>query len=159
MLQGSILQYMYFRPSLSYHLSLRSLFCLFWVAVLHRFYCTIQYVILLCRTKIRLSKWRPLLAYIYIFEAFFLMNLLILEPFIVSWMTQIWLTVAKFTCPCNTLWTSSSFARSDTGVVIDSEPHPSRTWKISLLFAPLAVRVHAGCFFLHSDKTVNTISY
>ena len=27
-LQGSILQY--FRPSLSYHLSLRSLFCLFW---------------------------------------------------------------------------------------------------------------------------------
>ena len=27
------------RPSLSYLLSLRSLFCLFWVAVLHRFYC------------------------------------------------------------------------------------------------------------------------
>ena len=36
--KGSILQY--FWPSLSYHLSLRSLFCLFWVAVLHRFYCT-----------------------------------------------------------------------------------------------------------------------
>ena len=35
--KGSILQY--FWPSLSYHLSLRSLFCLFWVAVLHRFYC------------------------------------------------------------------------------------------------------------------------
>ena len=34
--KGSILQY--FRPSVSYHLSLRSLFCLFWVAVLHRFY-------------------------------------------------------------------------------------------------------------------------
>ena len=35
--KGSILQY--FRPSLSYHLSLRSLFCLFLVAVIHRFYC------------------------------------------------------------------------------------------------------------------------
>ena len=29
----------YFRPSLSYHLSLRSLFCLICVAVLHRFNC------------------------------------------------------------------------------------------------------------------------
>ena len=37
-LQESILQY--FRPSLSYHLSLRSLFCLFLVAVLDRFYCS-----------------------------------------------------------------------------------------------------------------------
>ena len=36
-------------------------------------------------------------------------------------------------------------ARSDTGVVIDSEPHLSRTCKTSLLFAPLAVRVQAGC--------------
>ena len=36
---GSIQQY--FRPSLSYHLSLRSLFCLFLsVAVLHKRYCT-----------------------------------------------------------------------------------------------------------------------
>ena len=34
-----------------------------------------------------------------------------------------------------------SFARSDTGVVIDREPHPSRTCKASLLFAPLAVNV------------------
>ena len=33
----------------------------------------------------------------------------------------------------------SSFARSDTGVVIDSQPHPSP------LFAPLAVRIQAGC--------------
>ena len=39
---------------------------------------------------------------------------------------------------------SSSFARSDTGV-IDSEPHPRRTCKTSLLFAPVAVSVHAGC--------------
>ena len=31
--------------------------------------------------------------------------------------------VAKLTCPCNTLQTSNSFARSDTGVVIDSKPH------------------------------------
>ena len=29
-------------------------------------------------------------------------------------------------------------ARSDTGVVIDREPHPSRTCKTCLLFAPLA---------------------
>ena len=39
----------------------------------------------------------------------------------------------------------NSLARSDTGVVIDSEPHPSHTCKASLLFAPLAVRVQAGC--------------
>ena len=38
MLQGELLQY--FWPSLSYHLSLRSCFVYFWVAVLHRFYCT-----------------------------------------------------------------------------------------------------------------------
>ena len=38
----------------------------------------------------------------------------------------------------------NSFARSDTGVVIDSEPQLSRTSKTSLLFAPLAVRVQAG---------------
>ena len=30
----------YFRPSLSYHLSLRSMLCPFWVTVLHRSYCT-----------------------------------------------------------------------------------------------------------------------
>ena len=38
------------------------------------------------------------------------------------------------------------FARSDTGVVIDSEPHLSRMCKTSFLFAPLAVHVQAGCF-------------
>ena len=37
---------------------------------------------------------------------------------------------------CNMLRTSISFARSDTGVVIDSEPH--------LFFAHLAVRVPFG---------------
>ena len=37
----SILQY--FQPSLSYHLSLRSLFRLFLVAVLHRFYCIVLF--------------------------------------------------------------------------------------------------------------------
>ena len=42
MLQESILQY--FRPSLSYRLSLRSLFCLFLAAAKDRFYCT-------CRCK------------------------------------------------------------------------------------------------------------
>ena len=38
--KGSILQC--FRPSLSYHLSLRSLICLFLVAVLDRFYCKFE---------------------------------------------------------------------------------------------------------------------
>ena len=32
-----------------------------------------------------------------------------------------------------------------TGVVIDSEPHPSHTCKTRLLFAALAVRVYSGC--------------
>ena len=68
-----------------------------------------------------------------------------LDFFIASWITQIWLTAAKLTCPCNTFPTLNSFARSDTGVVIDSEPHLSRTCKTSLLFAPLAVRVQVGC--------------
>ena len=40
----------------------------------------------------------------------------------------------------------NSFVRSGTGVVIDSEPHRSRTSKTSFLFAPLVVRVHTGCF-------------
>ena len=40
---------------------------------------------------------------------------------------------------------NSSFTRSDTGIVIDSEPHLSRTCKTSLKFAPLAVHVHTGC--------------
>ena len=43
------------------------------------------------------------------------------------------------------LRTSNSFARRDTSIVIDSELHLSRTCKTSLLFAPLAVRVHTGC--------------
>ena len=43
------------------------------------------------------------------------------------------------------LRTSNSFARSDTGVVIDSKPHLSCTCKTSLLFAPLDVPVHTGC--------------
>ena len=37
----------YFRPSLSYHLSLRSSFCLFWGTVIHRFYCTIKFLTVL----------------------------------------------------------------------------------------------------------------
>ena len=35
--------------------------------------------------------------------------------------------------------------KCDIGIVIDSEPHPSRTCKSSLLFAPLAVHAQAGC--------------
>ena len=42
-------------------------------------------------------------------------------------------------------YTSNSFPRSDTGVVIDSELHLSRTCKLSLVLSPLAVRVQAGC--------------
>ena len=38
--EGNNLQY--FRPSLSYQLLLRSLFCLFLMAVLHRFYCILN---------------------------------------------------------------------------------------------------------------------
>ena len=49
------------------------------------------------------------------------------------------LTAAKLTCPCNMFRTLNSFTRSDTDVVIDSEPHLSRTCKTSLLFAPSAV--------------------
>ena len=60
-------------------------------------------------------------------------------------MTQIRLSAANLTSPCNTLRTMNSLARSDTSVVIDSEPHQSRTCKTSLLFAPLAVCVHTGC--------------
>ena len=57
-------------------------------------------------------------------------------------------------CTCNTLRTWNSFTRSDTDVEIDSEPHLSRTCKTSLLFAPLAVQVQAGCSvfsILHPD--------
>ena len=61
-------------------------------------------------------------------------------------MTWLLLTAAKLICPCITLRTSNSFARSGTGVVIDSDPPLSRTCKTSLLFAPLAVRVYTGCF-------------
>ena len=48
------------------------------------------------------------------------------------------------------------------GVVIDIEPHPSRTCKTSLLYAPLAVRGSSWLFrfsILHSNKTVNTILF
>ena len=67
------------------------------------------------------------------------------QPFIASWITQIWLTAAKLTCPCNSLRTSNSFARCDTVVVIDSEPHLSCTCKTCFLFAPLTVCVHTAC--------------
>ena len=49
------------------------------------------------------------------------------------------------TCPCIRLQTLNSIPRSDTGVVIDREPQPSRMCKTSFLFAPLAVCVHTGC--------------
>ena len=76
---------------------------------------------------------------IYIFEAILKWIFSFLKLFTASYITQIWLTPAKLTCPCNTLETSNSFANSDTGVVIDSEPHPSRMCKTSLLFAPLVI--------------------
>ena len=49
---------------------------------------------------------------------------------------KIWLTAAKLTCLCNSLQTSNSFARCDTGVVIDSKRHLSWMCKTSFLFAP-----------------------
>ena len=61
-----------------------------------------------------------------------------LLPFIASWITQIWLAAAKLLCPCN-------MHQTHLPEVIDSKPHPSRMCKTSLLFAPLAVRVQAGC--------------
>ena len=85
------------------------------------------------------------LHYIYIFEASLQWIFRFLRPFIASWIRKFSLTAAKLTCRCNTLRTSNSSARSDTSVVIDNEPHLSRTCKTSLLFAPLAVRVQAGC--------------
>ena len=86
-----------------------------------------------------------LLLFIYIFEAILKWIHRFLQPFIASWITQIWLTATKLTCPCNRLRTSNSFAKSDTCVVIDSDPQLSRRCKTSLLFAPLAVRHQAGC--------------
>ena len=59
--------------------------------------------------------------------------------------------------PVQTLGLSNSVARSDTGVVIDSEPHLIRTCKSSLLFAPFTLAVQL--FVLHSNKTVNMIPY
>ena len=46
-----------------------------------------------------------------------------------------------------------------SGVVIDSEPHVSCTWKTSLLFTPLDVRVYTGCSALQSNETVYTHAY
>ena len=54
-------------------------------------------------------------------------------------------SAAKLSYPCNSIRTSNSFGRCDTGVVIDSEPHPSCMCKTSFLFFPLAVGVHTGC--------------
>ena len=66
---------------------------------------------------------------IYIFKESHKWIFKILQPSIASWMTLIWLAAPKVTCPCKTLRTSNSFAKSDTGVVINSEPHLSRTCK------------------------------
>ena len=47
--------------------------------------------------------------------------------------------------PSNSLQTSYSFARYDTGVVIYSESHVSCTCKTGFMFASLVVPVHTGC--------------
>ena len=93
------------------------------------------------------------LTHIYIFEA----RLFFLHSFMAPWITQIWLTAAKLTCLCNTLQTSNSFPRSDTGVVTDSEPQNK----------PLVCSIGCLCSrwlfcfsVLHFDKTmVSTITY
>ena len=63
--------------------------------------------------------------------------------------------------PCNMLRTSNSFARSDTGVVSDSQPHLIHMCKTSLVFAPLAVGDYTGssAFLFYSKKNVTTITY
>ena len=46
--------------------------------------------------------------------------------------------------PVQYAWNIELIFRYDTGVVIDSEPHLSRTCKTSFLFAQKAVHVHTG---------------
>ena len=89
---------------------------------------------------VRLAKYS--LHYIYILQWIF--RFFFLQSFIASWKPHIWLTAAKFTCLRNTLRTLNLFVWNDTGFVNDSERHLSRTCKTSLLFVPLAVRVHTG---------------
>ena len=59
--------------------------------------------------------------------------------------TRVWLTAAKLTCPRNMLRTSNSFARSDTGIVVDSEPHPSRYDNMDIFKVRVSV-----CFTLNT---------
>ena len=52
--------------------------------------------------------------------------------------------IAKLSCPCKTLQTSSSFTKSDTGIVIDRGPHRVARAKKPLV-SSIGCRVHAGC--------------
>ena len=111
------------------------------------------WVCTVCKVPIyRYPEWKGLYSPLQVHERVFTFSkqafkwtFRVLQLLIASWMKWIWLTAAKLTCLCNTLWKSNSFASSDAGVVIDSEPHLSRTCKTSLLYVPLAVRVHTGC--------------
>ena len=108
--------------------------CIFWQICLH--ICTV----------IAYETFEPNVKNKYLhFQSKPSMNRYFFQLLIASWITHIWLTTAKLICPCRTLQTSNLFTRSDTGVVIDNWPHLSRTCKTSFLFAPLSVRVDAGC--------------
>ena len=68
------------------------------------------------------------------------------KRFIASHMTKNLIDSGKAHLPVQYVQIKNSFARSDAGVVNDSEPHLIRTCKTSLLFAPFDVRVQADCF-------------
>ena len=98
--KGSILPH--FRPSLSYHLSLRSLFCYFLVDILHKFYCICNFV---CAPPILISNYLLLSKSLYpVFYAFASVH----SCLVVAWkgLTS-WLLLVMFNCvvtfPCGIL--------------------------------------------------------
>ena len=57
------------------------------------------------------------------------------------------MTAAKLTCPCNRLRASISFARSDSGVVIDSKPQQSHAKQACCFLNRLSVFTRAVSAF------------
>ena len=55
----------------------------------------------------------------------------------------------SFETSSDSLKTSNSFARSDTGVVIDSEPHLICTSDLHVQIKPLVCRAHTDCSAFH----------
>ena len=73
------------------------------------------------------------------------MNLKILKPFISSRITQNLIDSCQAHLPMHFALNIELISSCDTGVMIDSEPHLSRTSKTSFLFDPLTFRVLTGC--------------